>query len=520
MSMPDKPPSSDTGSTLACCLVCHQASVQQFLDLGQTALANKFLTAEEMARPEATYPLRTGFCHTCGHVQLLEAVPPSAMFEDYLYISSASDTLKAHLYDLSDLLMARHHLTVEDLVIDVGCNDGTLLQGFRRHGVRTLGVDPAANLATLTSGSGIERYVGFFNAHTAKHIADKWGPAALITATNTFPHIPDLPDFIKGLKIALAPGGVFVIEAHYLVDLLEQLAFDTIYHEHISYWALRPITYLFAQYDMEVVQVERLPLHHGQIRVAVQRCGDGCVHASVAETLAMERVLGIDQFATYQRFAQQTHQLKADLHRTLQDLRAQRRQVVGYGAPAKGNTLLGFLEIGPELVPYIADRSPLKTGTVYARNAYPVVPPDRLPTANELMRPVIGLEFAEEVLHSRQNTSGEVGGLSSRSPRCRSFKGIASFEHTLSDYIYFASDSTPGCTLCAPLSSLRSNVSASSGRARLWKPHTMTAICCSVSSRSSFDTRIASPWRSSKLTPVNSNTFWKEESPCFPLRMT
>ena len=174
------------------CIVCEMETVEQFLDLGSTALANKFLSKEELSVPELRYPLRVGFCHTCGHVQLTEIVPPSAMFEEYLYISSASDTLKAHFCDLSNLLVQRYHLGAADLVIDIGCNDGTLLHGFKRHGVKALGVDPAANLAQLTSDMGIERYTGFFNATTAKHIVSEWGQASLITATNTFPHIPDL----------------------------------------------------------------------------------------------------------------------------------------------------------------------------------------------------------------------------------------------------------------------------------------------------------------------------------------
>src|SRR5689334_10940509 len=212
------------------CIVCGQPNVELFLDLGSTPLANKFLSREQLAAPEPSFPLRVGFCHTCHHVQLTEGVPPSAMFEDYLYMSSASDTLKAHLFDLSDVVVERRQLGPSDLVIDIGCNDGTLLQGFARHGVRTLGVDPARNLADLTRDSGIERYTGFFNTESAREIVGRWGPAAAITATNTFPHIPALQDFVEGIKIALAPGGTFVIEAHYLVDLLEQGAFDTVYH--------------------------------------------------------------------------------------------------------------------------------------------------------------------------------------------------------------------------------------------------------------------------------------------------
>ncbi len=383
------------------CIVCGKESVEQFLDLGYTALANKFLTKEEVSAPEPTYPLRVGFCHTCGHVQLTERVPPEAMFEDYLYISSASDTLKAHLYDLSDTIVQRYHLRTNDLVIDIGCNDGTLLNGFQRHGVKTLGVDPATNLAALTQKNGIDRYVGFFNSKSARHIVDKWGKASVITATNTFPHIPELTDFVIGIKTALAAGGVFVIEMHYLVDLLERGAFDTIYHEHVSYWALGPMCYLFAQHAMEVVQAERVPLHHGQLRVAVQRSGEGRVQPSVAELLAMERALGIDQFVTYQCFARQTQQLKQDLHYTLSELRALGKRVAGYGAPAKANTLLSFLEIGPDMIEYIVDRSPLKQGLYTPGLHIPVGPPQRLLTDRPDYVVLLAWNFVDEILEQQ-----------------------------------------------------------------------------------------------------------------------
>jgi SAM-dependent methyltransferase len=373
-------------------------AVEEFLDLGHTALANKFLTAEELTVPEPTYPLRVGFCHACGHVQLLDVVPAQAMFEDYLYISSASDTLTTHLHDLSHQLVTRHHLGAEDLVIDVGCNDGTLLTGFRRHGVRTLGVDPAENLAALVHSLGIERYIGYFGAATAAEIVRRWGNAALITATNTFPHIQDLPDFLAGVNAVLAPRGALVLEMHYLVDLLEQGAFDTIYHEHVSYWALGPMTRLFARQGMEVVHAERVPLHHGQLRVTVQRRGEGRVQPGVAELLALELAQGIDQVATYQHFARQTLQLKQELHRLLDEQHSQGRRVVGYGAPAKGNTLLSFLEVGQRLLDYIADRSPLKQGRYTPGTHIPVVPPERLVLDQPDYVLLLAWNFADEVL--------------------------------------------------------------------------------------------------------------------------
>jgi SAM-dependent methyltransferase len=395
-------PENDNGSARVQCIVCKLETVESFLDLGQTALANKFLSHEELSLTEPTYPLRVGFCHTCGHVQLTDVVPPQAMFEDYLYVSSASDTLKAHLHDLSDIVVERYRLGPTDLVIDIGCNDGTLLSGFRRHGVRVLGVDPAANLAELTRGNGIDRYVGFFAADSAREIVKEWGAATAITATNTFPHIPRLQDFITGLKTVLGPGGVFVIEAHYLVDLLEQGAFDTIYHEHVSYWALGPMVYLFHKAGMEVVHVERLPLHHGQIRVFVQRKGEGQIQPSVEELLEMERSLGINQFDTYRRFAETTQKIKSDLHTKIRELRGAGKKLAGYGAPAKGNTLLSFLEIGPETLPYIADRSALKQGLYTPGLHIPVVAPERLLADQPDYALLLAWNFVDEILQQQQ----------------------------------------------------------------------------------------------------------------------
>ncbi len=383
------------------CIVCGKKTVEQFLDLGQMALANKFLSREELALAEPTYPLQVGFCHTCGHVQLTEAVPPQAMFEDYLYVSAASDTLKAHLYDLSDVVVRRCGLGAKDLVMDIGCNDGTLLEGFRRHGVKILGVDPAQNLAKLTRGDGIDRYVGFFTATAAQAIVQKWGKATAITATNTFPHIPQLQDFIDGVKTVLAPSGVFVIEAHYLVNLLEQGAFDTIYHEHVSYWAVGPMVYLFNKAGMDVVHVERLPLHHGQIRIFAQRKGEGRVQSSVEELLKTERSLGIDQFSTYQRFADTTRKIRTDLHAMIQALRNAGKKLAAYGAPAKGNTLLSFLDVGPETLLYIADRSPLKQGRYTPGSHIPVVSPERLLRDQPDYTLLLAWNFTDEILQQQ-----------------------------------------------------------------------------------------------------------------------
>ena len=390
------------------CILCGETAVEEFLDLGETALANKFLSEEELRGDEPSFPLRVGFCRSCEHVQLTDAVPPSAMFEDYLYVSSASDTLKDHLWDLSDIVSERRGLGEGDLVVDIGCNDGTLLSGFARHGVSTLGVDPAENLAELAAAAG-DRYVGFFNSENADEIVERWGQAAAITATNTFPHIPALNDFVEGIAKALRPGGVFVIEAHYLVDLLEQGAFDTVYHEHVSYWALGPMRRLFERHGLEVVDAERVPIHHGQLRVWVQRQGEGTVSERVGEILAEEKEKGLDRIETFHAFAEQVYRMKRDLREAVDRIKAEGSRLAGYGAPAKGNTLLCFLEIGPDTVDYIVDRSPLKQGRYTPGTHIPVVPAQRLVEDQPEYTLLLAWNFADEVLR-QQSEYRERGG--------------------------------------------------------------------------------------------------------------
>ncbi|MBF0183140.1 MAG: class I SAM-dependent methyltransferase [Magnetococcales bacterium] len=379
------------------CIVCEQNQVEMFLDLGATTLANKFVTAEELGNREASYPLQVGFCTECAHVQLTVVVPPPEMFEHYLYISSMSDTLKQHLYHLSDCVVERLALTANDLVVDVGSNDGTLLSGFKRHGVRILGVDPAENLAALAQKVGVETLTAFFGAETSAQIAGQYGRAKAITATNVFPHIPMLADFVRGLDRLLTEDGTFILEAHYLGDLLAAGAFDTVYHEHVSYWALTPMVRLFQRFGFEVTDVERLPVHHGQLRAWVRRRGFA-VSEAVDAMLQAEKNMGMDQIETFRSFARQTMQLKESLNQTVDTLLAQGKKIAGYGAPAKGSTLLSFLEIGPDRLRYIADRSPLKQGRFTPGTHIPVVATERLLEDQPDYVLLLAWNFAEEIM--------------------------------------------------------------------------------------------------------------------------
>ncbi|MBI4575132.1 MAG: class I SAM-dependent methyltransferase [Planctomycetes bacterium] len=380
------------------CLVCGRDAVREFLDLGRTALANRFLAPEELNAAEPVFRLRVGFCPTCAHIQLLDRVPAAALFDHYLYVSSASDTLKDHLHDLARVLVARCGLGPRDLVVDIGSNDGTLLAGFLRQGTRVLGVDPARNLAAQARKAGVETLAAYFGSEAAGRITERWGKAAVVTATNTFPHVQDLGDFLAGIDRVLAPGGTLVLEMHYLVDLLEVGAFDTIYHEHVSYWSLGAMRHLFRRHGFEAVDVKRLPLHHGQLRVFVRRAGQEEAAPSVEALMGLERERGLHRYETFEAFARETRRIREDLKRTLSGLRAAGKRVAGYGAPAKCSTLLTFLDVGPDEVEYIVDRSPLKQGRYTPGTHIPIVAPERLLADRPDYVVLFAWNFADEVM--------------------------------------------------------------------------------------------------------------------------
>lgn len=379
------------------CILCG-GSVAQFLDLGRTPLANQFLTVDQLGDPEPVFPLRAGFCRDCRHVQLLDLVAPEKMFENYLYISSLSDTLRAHLDDLAEKVVKRHRLSSRDLVVDIGSNDGTLLSGFGRRGVKTLGVDPAVNLAGLARERGVDTITAYFDEETAEHIRKEYGPASAITATNSFPHIPRLDSYMRAVDALLALDGVLVIEAHYLLDLMDQCAFDTVYHEHVSYWSLGPAMKLFERHGFTIVDVERLPVHHGQIRMWVQRKGVSAVRASVQKLLAQEDSRELGEMTTYQRFASKAYAIRRDLTRMLAQFKYEGKTIAAYGAPAKGSTLLSFLDIGAETIDFIADKSPLKQGRYTPGSRIPIVGPERIADERPDYLLLLAWNFADEIM--------------------------------------------------------------------------------------------------------------------------
>ena len=386
------------------CILCGSDDLAVFLDLGSTALANKFLLREDLSKASEThYPLRVGFCRDCSHVQLADPVDPAAMFEDYLYISSASDTLKQHLHGLAATIAAARNLKPDDLVVDVGCNDGTLLEGIGLASpARRLGVDPASNLRSFSEQKGIEVKNVFFGPETAAQIRASHGRASVLTMTNTFPHIPDLPGLMTAIDSLLEDDGVFVLEAHYLGDLLDMVAFDTIYHEHVSYWALGPAQQLFERFGFTVFDVERLPIHHGQVRLWGARKGREPVSPAVAALEREEVDRGLRAEATFHEFAAGIGQLKQDLTERIGEVRRSGGSVVGYGAPAKGSTLLSYFGLGPEDLDYIVDRSPLKQGRLTPGTHVPIVPVERLLEDQPDLVVLLAWNFADEIMAQQE----------------------------------------------------------------------------------------------------------------------
>jgi len=324
-------------------------------------LSNSYRTEEQLREMEPTYPLHAFVCERCFLVQLEAFETPEAIFGDYAYFSSYADSWLEHSAHYATLAIAREGLTGASFVVELASNDGYLLQYFQRAGVPVLGVEPAANVARVALDKGIPTDVAFFGMETARRLRSEHRLADLIVANNVLAHVPDIHDFVGGMSVLLAPGGVVTIEFPHLARQIEETQFDTIYHEHFSYLSLLALEPLVARHGLRVVRVEELPTHGGSLRVSLAHADDPRVDdPSVARVRAFERTCGLHDLATYDRFARAVAACKSAALRFFLDAAAQGKTVAGYGAPAKGNTFLNYCGIGRDLLPYTVDRNPHK----------------------------------------------------------------------------------------------------------------------------------------------------------------
>ena len=363
------------------CRFCGDPLGLVFADLGSSPLANSYLSAEDLGRAERFYPLEVRVCERCWLCQLPEAASPEEIFGDYAYFSSFSTTWVEHARRYVEAMIARFGFGSAHQVVEIASNDGYLLRHFRERGVPVLGVEPAANVAEAAREIGIPTEVRFFGRAAADDLASRGLEADLLLGNNVLAHVPDLNDFVAGLARLLKPVGVLTMEFPHLVRLVAENQFDTIYHEHFSYFSFVAVDRVFAAHGLELFDVEELPTHGGSLRIYARR-KDGArtepISPRVAELLGRERASGVETRAYYERFAESVRETKRKL---LEFLIAQKRagkSVVGYGAPAKGNTLLNYCGVRQDFLDYTVDASPHKQGKFLPGTRIPIHAPAKI----------------------------------------------------------------------------------------------------------------------------------------------
>jgi len=361
------------------CRFCSAPLCESFADLGMSPLSNSYLSAEELQRPEPFYPLHAFVCSECRLVQLPAQESPETIFSDYAYFSSYSDSWLEHCRNYVEKICARRNLGSQSRVVELASNDGYLLQYFKQRGIPVLGIEPAANVAAEAERKGISTLVRFFGTETAKAMCAGQRSADLLVANNVLAHVPDLNDFVEGIRMVLKPDGIATLEFPHLQRLVEQNQFDTIYHEHFSYFSFLTVQRIFLAHGLRIFDADELPTHGGSLRIYVCHADSSeSESAAVAALAARETQLGYARPEIYARFHEQVQTVKRNLLRFLIDAREKGKTVAGYGAPAKGNTLLNYCGIRTDLLAFTVDRSPHKAGRFLPGTHIPIYNPDRL----------------------------------------------------------------------------------------------------------------------------------------------
>jgi SAM-dependent methyltransferase len=391
------------------CRTCKSDRLYLFLPLGDHPLANGFLREEQLGEREPVFPLDVHVCLDCGLIQVEDQIPPE-FFRHYVYIPSAADAMHGHFAGLAESLSQRFLPDRDALTVDIGCNDGLFLSFLHDSGRRTLGIDPARNIAELARGRGVEVVTEYFTPELAEAVRAQYGPAKVVVSTNTFHHIGDLDPFTSGVARLLADDGVFVVEVPHALELVELNQFDGVYHEHVSQHTVKSFVDHFRLFGLEVFDVERLGVHGGSIRVFARPARESAPPpATVAEWLDEEARRDLFAARTYDDFRDRVQRIRRELLELLGALKADGKRIVGYGASARGNTLLNYYGIGPDTLDYIVDRNPLKAGLYSPGMHIPVEGPDRLAEDDPDYVLVIAWNFAEEIVQQQEAYLGRGG---------------------------------------------------------------------------------------------------------------
>lgn len=396
------------------CRSCGSSDVRPVLSLGKTFLANALLTYKQLSQPEETFPLDLVFCPQCALVQITETVSPENLFREYLYFSSVSETVLENARTLANRIIERCGLNEHSLVLEVASNDGYLLQNYQQKGIPVLGVEPARNIAIVAEEKGIHTVSEFFNVELAEQLKVRGDVADVIHANNVVAHVADLQGVVEGMSILLKPDGVAIIENHYVKDMIDHVEFDSIYHEHLCYYSATSFRNLFARYGMVLVDVERLPIHGGSLRVYFQKT-DGprsLEHVGAARVNAIldeEVRWGVQQFEFYKNFGGKVEQLRGELLKLLNKIKSEGKRIAVYGASAKSTTLLNYFGIGAETLDFVVDRSTIKQGHFTPGTHLPILPPETLLEKQPDYVLMLTWNFADEIL-AQQSEYRKIGG--------------------------------------------------------------------------------------------------------------
>lgn len=363
-----------------CCRFCNMPLDITFLDLGVSPLANTYLKPEQLNQMEPFYPLHAYICSNCLLVQLEVFESPEKIFGEYAYFSSYSDSWLQHAKAYTEKMVNRFGYDENSLVVEIASNDGYLLQYFIEKKVPVLGIEPAVNVAEYANKKGIPTLVTFFNEALARQLVAEGTTADLVLGNNVLAHVPEVNDFIRGMKIVLEPQGVVTMEFPHLMRLMLENQFDTIYHEHFSYFSFTTVEKIFAAHGLVLFDVEELPTHGGSLRIYARHAEDETkpVGEAVRELREREEALGFTRLETYLSFAEKVKETKRKLLTFLIEARRQGKAIAGYGAPAKGNTLLNYAGVRTDFLDYTVDRSPHKQGLYLPGTRIPIYAPEKI----------------------------------------------------------------------------------------------------------------------------------------------